>query len=72
MYSGKRYLHKVPLISYSHSGDGPSLIGTTIGNALEAAVERTPDRTAFVFAESGVRFTYKLLLQKVSALIPIS
>jgi fatty-acyl-CoA synthase len=47
--------------SYAHGASATPLIGETIGENLERAAERFPDRPALVSCHQGLRFTYAQL-----------
>jgi fatty-acyl-CoA synthase len=48
-------------ISFVHGADAPPLLDCTLGQALELARERWPDREAIVACESGARMSYAQL-----------
>jgi fatty-acyl-CoA synthase len=54
--------------SYVHGASGTPLLGQTIGESLERAVERWGDREALVSCHQGVRYTYAELGEAVDRL----
>ncbi|XP_068605943.1 medium-chain acyl-CoA ligase ACSF2, mitochondrial-like [Brachionichthys hirsutus] len=51
--------------SYVHGTSSISLLPLTIGQVLDSAVQRWPDREAVVFVQDGVRKTFALFQQDV-------
>lgn len=51
--------------SYAHGTSTRSLLSCTVGEALQASVERWPDRDAVVFLQDGVRKTFAQFQQDV-------
>jgi non-ribosomal peptide synthetase component F len=58
--------------SYIHGIGSMPLIGATIGQLLEQAANRHPDREAFIVSHQRVRLTFQQLLQQVSFVCPIT
>lgn len=52
-------------ISYVHGASAVSLLSSTIGQSLDAAARRWPQREAVVFLQDGVRKTFRQLQQDV-------
>uniref|UniRef100_A0A3Q2XV66 Medium-chain acyl-CoA ligase ACSF2, mitochondrial n=2 Tax=Hippocampus comes TaxID=109280 RepID=A0A3Q2XV66_HIPCM len=52
-------------ISYVHGASAVSLLSTTIGQSLDAAARRWPQREAVVFLQDGVRKTFQNLQRDV-------
>uniref|UniRef100_A0A6Q2XW50 Medium-chain acyl-CoA ligase ACSF2, mitochondrial n=1 Tax=Esox lucius TaxID=8010 RepID=A0A6Q2XW50_ESOLU len=52
--------------SYAHGTSSKSLLCSTVGETLQAAAERWPDREALVFLQDGVRKTFSQFQQDVS------
>ena len=52
-------------LSYSHSPSKFPMLGETFGQRLEWAVNKVPERDAFVFPKLNVRYTFAQSLQKV-------
>ena len=55
----------LPQPSYLHGASPTPLLGVTIGQRLEWAAERVPEREAFVFCKRNVRLTFAQYLQQV-------
>lgn len=55
--------------SYVRSSPSTPLVLHTVGEVLQRAVERFPDREALVFIEQGVRKTFAQFQQDVSLFI---
>lgn len=51
--------------SYSHGTSDKPLLGETIGERFDKAVERFPDREAYVFYEDGNRASFSHFKQEV-------
>ncbi|XP_010864051.2 medium-chain acyl-CoA ligase ACSF2, mitochondrial [Esox lucius] len=51
--------------SYAHGTSSKSLLCSTVGETLQAAAERWPDREALVFLQDGVRKTFSQFQQDV-------
>ncbi|XP_031416732.1 medium-chain acyl-CoA ligase ACSF2, mitochondrial isoform X2 [Clupea harengus] len=51
--------------SYAHGTSTRSLLSSTVGQTLQAAAERWPDREALVFVQDGVRKTFAQFKQEV-------
>lgn len=51
--------------SYVHGTSSTSLLHLTVGQSLDAAVQRWPDREAMVFAQDGIRKTFAQFQQDV-------
>jgi len=51
--------------SYVHGASATPLIGETIGNRFDQAVERWPEREALVVRHQGIRWRYRELKQEV-------
>ncbi|KAJ7987547.1 hypothetical protein DPEC_G00327620 [Dallia pectoralis] len=51
--------------SYVHGTSSISLLSSTVGETLQAAAERWPDREALVFLQDGVRKTFSQFQQDV-------
>lgn len=54
--------------SYAHGTSSTSLLSSTVAGALQATVERCPDREAVVFLKGGIRKTFSQLQHDVSGL----
>jgi fatty-acyl-CoA synthase len=54
--------------SYVHGASATPLLGQTIGENLDRAVERWPDREALVSCHQGIRYTYAELGERVDRL----
>jgi len=54
------------MLSYSHGPSLVPLLGETIGDALNRAAARFPDRDALIVHHQNVRFTYEQLLGEVN------
>ena len=54
-----------PQLSYAHGASNVALLGWTINEALDRAVEKQPRREAFVFPTANTRFTYEEFAKKV-------
>ena len=52
-------------LSYSHSPSKFPMLGETFGQRLEWAVNKVPERDAFVFPKLNVRYTFAQYLQNV-------
>ncbi|XP_067101405.1 medium-chain acyl-CoA ligase ACSF2, mitochondrial [Osmerus mordax] len=51
--------------SYAHGTSSTSLLSSTVAGALQATVERCPDREAVVFLKGGIRKTFSQLQHDV-------
>lgn len=58
--------------SYVHGASSTPLLGVTIGQRIEWAANRVPDREAIVFCKRNVRLTFAQYLQQVSTSIRIN
>ena len=58
-----------PQLSYAHGASKVQLLGYTINEALDRAVEKHPGREAFVFTKANVRFTFAQFAQRVCILL---
>ena len=56
-------------LSYAHGASRVQLLGYTINEALDRAVEKHPSREAFVFPKANVRFTFGQFAQQVGILL---
>jgi fatty-acyl-CoA synthase len=56
---------KAAVPSYASGASDQPLLGVTIGEALDATVERFPDREALVVPHQSVRWTYRELGERV-------
>ncbi|HEX7795835.1 MAG TPA: AMP-binding protein [Vicinamibacterales bacterium] len=54
------------MLSYSHGPSLVPLLGETIGDALNRAAARFPDRDALIVRHQHIRFTYEQLLGEVN------
>ena len=54
--------------SYAHGSSATPLISDTIGEALDKAAERWPDREAVVVRDQGIRLTFAELRREVDRL----
>ena len=57
----------LPQLSYLHGASRIPLLGVTIGQRIEWAAERVPEREAIVFCKRNVRLTFAQYLQQVPA-----
>ena len=72
LFRNSYYLSPRHLIRSTHSGlsyantpgDVP-LLSFTVGELLERAADKNPDKEAFIFATPGVKITYQQLFQQV-------
>ena len=55
----------LPQPSYLHGASAIPLLGVTIGQRIEWAAERVPEREAIVFCKRNVRLTFAQYLQQV-------
>ena len=58
-----------PQLSYAHGASRVQLLGYTINEALDRAVEKHPSREAFVFPKANVRFTFAQFAQQVGIVL---
>jgi non-ribosomal peptide synthetase component E (peptide arylation enzyme) len=54
-------------LSYEHGGGRYPLLGMTVGDVLDNAVRRFPEREALIVPEQGIRWTWSELQMRAHA-----
>jgi len=52
------------LLSYAHGGGNTPLLGVTVGQLLDTAARRWPDRDALIVVDQGVRWNWRELRER--------